>query len=103
MSQPSIKEDEIFAAAIEFVDAESRSVFLDRACGDDESLRASIDELLGLHDTAGDFLATPPMGPLVNSDEEDQGATIGRYRLVERIVGTATSRRRNSRVIWTGS
>ena len=40
------KKDEIFNAAAEIDDSYERDSYLKRACGDDLSLRAEIDELL---------------------------------------------------------
>ena len=78
-------EEDIFAAAIEIADGVERRAYLDEACGTDRRLRASVEELLALHDTAGDFLETPVLGGDDEDDDERAGAVIGRYRLLERI------------------
>ena len=54
-------EEEIFVEAIEISDRAERKVFLDKACAGNASLRSSIESLLSMHDTAGDFLETPAL------------------------------------------
>lgn len=81
----SMSEEEIFVTAIEIADRIQRKAFLDKACAGNVSLRSSIDELLSLHDTAGDFLETPALEPAGSVDEEQPGTIIDRYRLVEKI------------------
>ena len=39
-----------------------RPAFLERACGDDEHLRRTVEALLRAHDRLGDFLEEPPTG-----------------------------------------
>ena len=80
-----MNEEEIFAAAIEIDDPTARRAFLDEKCAANEQLRASVDELLALHDTADGFLDAPVLGDGPLDDAERPGAIIGRYRLVEQI------------------
>src|ERR1041385_7711565 len=68
-----MQEQAIFTEALEKQDAAERAVFLDRACGNDSSLRQRIERLLERHERAGDFLETPAMGdvPLAQDDQEN--------------------------------
>lgn len=85
MSAQPINEEEIFAAAIEIGDRDERRAYLGEACGDDRQLRASVAELLTLHDTADGILETPALGPTIELPEERAGDLIDRYRLVEQL------------------
>ena len=86
MTEPDPQpEDQIFASAIEIQDHAEREHFLDNACKDAPDLRASLDELLALHDTDAEFLDKPILG-VVNYTDHSAGDVIGgRYRLVEQI------------------
>jgi len=83
---------DIFNVVIELPPGQQMD-FLDRACGDDPSLRARVEELLVVHDSTGAFLAAPTfVGPRPESDDraplpgaEGPGSMIGRYRLLEAI------------------
>ena len=48
-------------------------------------MRAAIDELVAVHETAGDFLETPALANRSDFEEEVPGTVIGRYRLIEKI------------------
>ena len=91
----------VFTAAISLAAAE-RAAYLDQACADDPALRQKIKALLRVHDDVGDFLENPaaavapspkpgaPYGPLgtipINpAPDEKVGASIGRYKLREKI------------------
>ncbi len=74
-------EEVIFAQAIEIADRKARSEFLDRACEDNVDLRKSLEQLLACHDTAGDYLETPPVRRLAESSEPLD--KIDRYELLE--------------------
>ena len=78
-------EEEIFVTAIEIEDHTQRREYLDDACAGDASLRAAVDELVSVHETAGDFLETPALASRSDFEEESAGTLIGRYRLIERI------------------
>ena len=80
-----MKEDEIFAEALEIPDSAQRAKFLDRICQGDEKLRQSVVELLSLHDTADGFLDSPPFVQVEPEPSEQADAIIGRYRLIQRI------------------
>ncbi len=91
MNTPQSVKD-IFNVVIELPPGQQMD-FLDRACGDDPSLRARVEELLVVHDSTGAFLAAPTfVGPRSESDDraplpgaEGPGSMIGRYRLLEAI------------------
>ena len=48
----------IVAEALEKSTAEARTVYLDRVCGDDASLREEVESLLQIENRLGDFLET---------------------------------------------
>ena len=83
-----MNDREIFAAAIKLT-ADKRIAFLDAACGQNQSLRQEVDELLSAHeDTKGPL-------PFVNDREieatqmlnshAEAGTLIGPYKLLEEI------------------
>ena len=59
-----MSEQEVFLAAVEISDMAARLAYLDQACAGDPALRQQVEALLKVHDTAGDFLATPAMQQL---------------------------------------
>ena len=87
--QSTRKHDvEVFTQAIK-LPTEERIAFLDRACADDENLRRKIEKLLRFNDRAGDFLETPPPGPISKRRAkvagEKPGDRIDRYKLLQEI------------------
>tara|TARA_R110002111_G_scaffold262848_1_gene341751 strand:- start:3211 stop:7506 length:4296 start_codon:yes stop_codon:yes gene_type:complete len=54
-----MNEQEIFNEALEIVDVQSRSAFLDQACGADQQLRIQVDALLEEYEKSGEFLGIP--------------------------------------------
>lgn len=56
-------ERTIFTTALEKTDSAARNAYLDESCGDDAELRNRVDELLMLHNEAGDFLEQSPFEP----------------------------------------
>ena len=86
MPHPANHKDHIFVQALERP-AEQRSAYLDSACGDDQILRAEIEELLACHDKAGSFMLEPPVGisAEIGRIKEGPGTVIGRYELLEQI------------------
>jgi len=99
-SSPS--EKALFAGALEQASPEARAAYLRQACGGDEALRRRIEALVQAADGAGDFLERPPVELADDPDgdgnpalglrpedfvvaEEQAGARIGRYRLLEKI------------------
>src|SRR5437016_13671509 len=88
MSEPSLPEESIFAQALEIGSAAERATFLDRACGENQALRAEVEALLRAHERSGDVLDLPEM-PAVTVDQaplcEGPGTVIGSYKLLEQI------------------
>ena len=64
-----------------------RAAFLDRACGEDSSLRGEVERLLSAHEEAGGFLEQPAVAALVTDAGvgEGPGTVIDRYKLLEQI------------------
>ncbi|MEM1068958.1 MAG: tetratricopeptide repeat protein [Planctomycetota bacterium] len=80
-----MNEETIFADALEIEDRDRRDAFVEEACAGDTALKESIQELLRLSDTDGDFLNTPAIGTIEPIDDLQPGTVIGRYRLIDRI------------------
>jgi serine/threonine protein kinase len=55
MSSPVAREKAVFCQAVEIADPEQRRQFLDQACGADKALRAQVERLLALSQSAGDI------------------------------------------------
>jgi serine/threonine protein kinase/tetratricopeptide (TPR) repeat protein len=79
-----------FAEALEVTPAE-RPAFLEARCAGDPVLRRLVEELLGSHLSAGDFMAEPTIAPgagaplPTESPPEGPGSRIGSYRLLQQI------------------
>jgi serine/threonine protein kinase/dipeptidyl aminopeptidase/acylaminoacyl peptidase len=82
--------DELFHSALERTPAE-RAVFLDEACGGDESLRKPVEALLAAHDEAGSFIEEPAMEIEARGVADEQrddkaelavGESISHYRII---------------------
>src|SRR6516162_2272233 len=84
-----MNEHDLFAAALEIAAPDERSAYLDRACGDDDALRARVEALLRAHEQAGSFLAAPPVAGPATLDApkplESSGTVIGPYKLLQAI------------------
>jgi serine/threonine protein kinase/tetratricopeptide (TPR) repeat protein len=81
-------EKTIFADALAIAAPDKRQAFLDGACGGNAALRAEVDALLAAHQQATSFLESPPPGVTgapTDSTPDISGATIGHYKLLERI------------------
>ncbi|MCR9297060.1 MAG: protein kinase, partial [bacterium] len=82
-------EKRIFLEALEQTDPYARAAFLDAACGEDASLRASVDALLNANDLPDNPLDRPPLGLPMEStgigEPQLIGKLIGPYRLMELI------------------
>lgn len=89
---------DLFNSALE-CDPEKREVFLQQACGQDESLRAELDSLLSAYQRTGAFPGhpfLPPSGSARTTSQLDAGASeseflpgqllAGRYRII-RFIG----------------
>src|SRR5579864_1944659 len=72
---------ELFTMALERA-PEERSVFLRRACGDDDSLRAEVESLLSSFDGATTFLEDCPAADLFAQSSAMAGKRIGAYRIL---------------------
>ncbi len=82
-----MNEQAIFIAALQ-EDREMRAAYLDRACGDDPSLRQRVEVLLDAHERAGSFLQQPAAGGLTEAYRplsEGPGTVIGPYKLLQQI------------------
>jgi eukaryotic-like serine/threonine-protein kinase len=84
-----MNEQEIFHSALA-LPPEARAEFLDRVCGGNAAVRASVEGLLRANEGASGFLGRPPSG-LGGTVEQDalgvvSGTVIaGRYKLLEQI------------------
>ena len=88
MNNQPISEESIFLAAAEIASEQERRAYLDRACGDDPSLRASVEALLAAGAESGDLLdVTRTHVPAVDrSGSSDRpGSVIGPYKLLQEI------------------
>ena len=74
----------LFEAAVS-LDPGLRSAFLDRACGDEGSLRQEVEELLHADAAAGSFLRHPVFSLPTADDSHASHRTIGPYHLLELI------------------
>jgi WD40 repeat protein/serine/threonine protein kinase len=80
-------EQAIFIAALQ-EEREQRAAYLDRACGDDPSLRRRVEVLLDAHERAGSFLQQPAAAGLTDAYRplsEGPGTVIGQYKLLQQI------------------
>ena len=78
-------EEAIFSAAIEIENLAERDQYLRKACANNPAARASIDQLLSMHDTDHSFLETPAIASVVGLREEEAGQLIDRYCLDRQI------------------
>jgi serine/threonine protein kinase len=97
MTEPERRCLTVFGEALECVSSQERAAYLDRACGQDSTLRARVEELLQAHQAAGFFLqgnasATFPeslapdgVSTVPEAVREQVGAVIGPYKLLEQI------------------
>jgi serine/threonine protein kinase len=87
MTEPSLPEESIFAQALEIASTAERAAFLDRACGNNQALRAEVEALLRASERSGDLLDLPE-NPVLTTDlpaHERPGTVIGPYKLLEQI------------------
>src|SRR5262245_4763101 len=88
MSAPNCKAATIFDAVAELDNPDERAAYLDDACGEDQELRAEIEDLLRHDDAADSFLGMSPVSALVATNDlitECPGTVIGPYKLLEQI------------------
>ena len=75
----------IFHEAVSLA-GEERAGFLAEACADDAAVRSEVEELLEAHDVVDEPLTASVVGASERAREiEGVGATIGRYKLLQRI------------------
>jgi eukaryotic-like serine/threonine-protein kinase len=80
--------EEVFLAALDIPNDSARSQYLAMVCGSDVALRQEVDELLGSHSRAGEFLNVP-IGEQLQRREAHRTAELlgtlldGKYRLLE--------------------
>ncbi len=75
---------EILAGAAALPAGPQRTEYLQRACGDDQVLRAKVEALVAAYDSVGNVLAEPMISPDPDSGMRT-GCVIGRYKLLEEI------------------
>ena len=83
-----MSEEEIFHQARARTEPDERAAYLERACGGDAALRASVEALLRADVGASGFLEPPPTDPDATVDApcgERPGAAIGPYKLLREI------------------
>ncbi len=91
MTAPESENERLFSAAAELTDPAQRAAFLDAACRGDETLRASIEDLLRHDLAAASFLEAPAVDPDAAADvtaaigRECGGTVIGPYKLLQPI------------------
>lgn len=82
------KVSEIYHTASELEDSE-RSAFLEKACGEDVSLRREVESLLAADGEAGDFISEPVVGAFASdifkTDSPNANDMIGHYRIAAKI------------------
>jgi serine/threonine protein kinase len=82
---PSAKERDIFLEALDQPTSETRAAYLERACGNDHTLRASVETLLRNY-INDDFLEIPALTMRRSSlVTEKPGDHIGHYKLLQKI------------------
>jgi serine/threonine protein kinase/tetratricopeptide (TPR) repeat protein len=87
MAELSLPEESIFALALEISSAAEREAYLDRACGNNQALRAEVEALLRANQRFGDLLDLPeyPTATTALPAREGPGTLIGPYKLLEQI------------------
>jgi serine/threonine protein kinase len=89
MSDPPKDAKGIFLAALDIADAAERAAFVARSCGDDAPLRQRVEDLLRAYGQSGgplDKLAAAMASTnIAEPIQEQAGATIGPYKLMEQI------------------
>jgi WD40 repeat protein/serine/threonine protein kinase len=85
-----VTEREIFAAALQLEDADSRRSYLANMCGTDPALRRRVECLLQAYGRAGDFLQHPAVSGLIHDTSipvsgEALANRLGHYKLLEQI------------------
>src|SRR5262245_65278256 len=87
MSSLPLSEEEIFQTARRIESVEERRDCLDRACGDDASLRKQIEALVAAYESSESFLEAPASEIPTRRETvtERPGTVIGPYKLLQQI------------------
>ncbi len=92
MTDPWRAAEELFGEVLE-LPPERRSAFLDQACRNAPELRSRVEQLLEEDERAGDFLATPVMGPPRITPINDEHTSAGIFHAEQRLAaGTRVGR-----------
>src|SRR6516162_8393596 len=76
-----MNERDIFIAALHEKDPATRAAFLDKVCGDDQTLRKQVEQLLREEEQLGSFLEQPAepqpgTGPVTRTPAEPASAPV---------------------------
>ncbi len=84
-------ERDIFLAALDISDRQSREAYLDNVCGSNVALRAAVTALLASHEGAGSFLKTPLVQTpgTISSADTASNDLVGSSAAVEQTVQLA--------------
>jgi serine/threonine protein kinase/Flp pilus assembly protein TadD len=89
MSSPNPATESIFWKALAIPSAPERAHYLKQACGDDDALRAQVEELVAAHPKAERFLEAPAAAQADTLDQptraEGPGSHVGPYKLLQQI------------------
>jgi len=87
MTEHTLPEESIFAKALEIMSAAERAAFLQRACANNQFLRAEVEALLRANERSGDLLdlRDEPAATIDQPITERPGTIIGPYKLMEQI------------------
>lgn len=77
-----IRAQEIFFQAIDLVEGDERTQYVETACEGDSELRKHTENLLAAHETSGEQFLTPSISPPI---AEQPGDMVGRYELVREV------------------
>src|SRR5262245_10232700 len=84
------KMNELFHAALE-QEADERSLFLQKACGEDEVLLKEVKKFISAHEEADDFIQKPAFSEALQllSDQTEKtdltGKSLNHYEIISRI------------------
>ena len=86
MSADAQQVRSIFLAAVERIDPDRWTAYLDEVCGGHVELRRQVEILLRAHQQANSLLDAPPLAGTVDEPvTETPGAVIGPYKLIQEI------------------
>jgi serine/threonine protein kinase/tetratricopeptide (TPR) repeat protein len=84
LRNPATAKREIFLEALEYDSPEQRIAFLDRACANNDAIRAAVEKLLKHHKN-DDFMQAPGLQAAPLSALEKPGDRIGCYKILQQI------------------